>query len=322
MKAITQDRYGSSEVLRLADVDMPAMAEDEVLIEVRAASVNAVDPAVMRGMPYVLRLGFGLRRPRLGIRGSDVAGTVVRVGAGAKSLRPGDEVFGAGRATFAEYAVARETDLAIRPGHLSHEEAASLPMAGLTALQGLRDVSRVEPGQSVLVNGGSGGVGTFAVQVARALGAEVTAVCSTRNVETARLLGADRVIDYTRVDFTEEPGGFDVVFDNAASRPLSATRRLLTAGGILIPNNGALSSRWLASLPRLLHAVLVFPFLPQRLGLFVSRVTTEDLMALAAMVENGDVTPVIDRVYTLAEVPEAMAYVGVGHARGKVVITI
>jgi NADPH:quinone reductase-like Zn-dependent oxidoreductase len=322
MKAVTQDRYGSAEVLRLADVDGPAVGQSQVLIEVRAASVNAVDAAVMRGMPYVLRLGFGLRRPRLGIRGSDVSGTVVRVGAGVSRFKVGDEVFGAAKGAIAELAVAGEGELAIKPEQLTFEQAAALPMAGLTALQGLRDVARIEPGQTVLINGASGGVGTFAVQIARALGADVTAVCGTRNIETARSIGANRVIDYTREDFTTAPGRFDVVFDNAASHSLSATRRLLKGRGMLIPNNGALSSRWLASLPRLLHAVVVFPFVRQRLGLFVSKVTTEDLEALAGMVEKGDVTPVIDRTYGLGDVPDAMAYVGEGHARGKVVITV
>jgi NADPH:quinone reductase-like Zn-dependent oxidoreductase len=247
---------------------------------------------------------------------------VVSVGAKVKDLRPGDDVFGACRGSFAEYTVARETELAIKPEYLTFEQAASLPMAGVTALQGLRDVGRVQPGQSVLVIGASGGVGTFAIQIARALGAAVTAVCSTRNVETARSLGASPVIDYTRDDFPAQQGLFDVIFDNAASRPLSATRRLLRRGGMLIPNHGALSSRWLASLPRLFHAVMVFPFLPQRLGLFVSKVTTEDLEALAGMVEHGDVSPVIDRTYGLGDVPDAMAYVGEGHAKGKVVITV
>jgi NADPH:quinone reductase-like Zn-dependent oxidoreductase len=322
VKAVTQDRYGSAEVLRLADVSTPEVGDDQVLIEVRAASVNAADPAVMRGMPYVLRLGFGLRRPRFSIRGSDVAGTVVDVGAKVKQFQPGDEVFGEGKGSFAEYTIAKAGKLAVKPDHLSFEQAASLPMAGLTALQGLRDVARIESGQKVLVNGASGGIGTFAIQIATALGAEVTAVCSPRNVEMARSLGAVRVIDYTRQDFTEEPGRYDVVFDNAASRSLSETRRLLSRRGMLIPNNGALSSRWLASLPRLLHAVVVFPFVSQRLGLFVSKVTTDDLEALVEMVGMGDVTPVIDRIYALGDVPDAMAYVGEGHARGKVVITV
>jgi NADPH:quinone reductase-like Zn-dependent oxidoreductase len=322
MKAVTQDRYGSSEVLRLAEVDTPEIGAHQVLIEVRAASINAVDPAVMRGMPYVLRLGFGLRRPRFGIRGSDVAGTVVRVGSGVTRFKAGDEVFGAGKGAFAEFAVAREGALALKPDHLSFELAAAMPMAGLTALQGLRDVARIEPGQTILVNGASGGVGTFVVQIARALGGDVTAVCSTRNVETARSIGANRVIDYTRADFTAEPGHFDVVFDNAASHSLSVTRGLLRSRGMLIPNNGALSSRWMASLPRLLHAIVVFPFVPQRLGLFVSKVTTEDLEALARISENGEVTPVIDRIYGLDDVPDAMTYVGEGHVRGKVVITV
>lgn len=322
MKAVTQDRYGSSEVLRLADVGIPAIDDDQVLIEVRAASVNAVDPAVMRGRPFVLRLGFGLRRPRSGIRGTDVAGTVAQVGARVKQFLPGDEVFGEGKATFAEYAISNEEKLALKPKHLSFEQVATIPMAGLTALQGLRDVAGIQPGTLVMVNGASGGVGTFAVQIARALGAEVTAVCSPRNVETAHSLGAVRVIDYTREDFTSEPGRFDVIFDNAASRSLGATRRLLKGRGMLIPNNGALASRWLASLPRLLHAIVVFPFVSQRLGLFVSKVTTEDLETLVGMIENGDVTPVIDRIYELGDVPDAMSYVGEGHARGKVVITV
>jgi NADPH:quinone reductase-like Zn-dependent oxidoreductase len=322
MKAVIQDRYGSAEVLRLADVGTPEVGENQVLIEVRAASVNAVDPAVMRGMPYVLRLGFGLRRPRFPIRGSDVAGTVAGIGAGVTRFKPGDQVFGAGKGTFAEFAIAEEGELANKPEHLSFEQAASLPMAALTALQGLRDVARIEPGQKVLVNGASGGVGTFAVQIATALGAEVTAVCSPSNVEMARSLGAVRVIDYTRADFVEEPRRFDVVFDNAASRSLSETRRLLRRRGMLIPNNGALSSRWLASLPRLIHAAVVFPFVSQRLGLFVSKVTTDDLETLVEMVEKGDVTPVIDRVHMLGDVPDAMAYVGEGHAKGKVVITV
>ena len=257
MKAITRSEYGSPlNVLELKDVDMPVIKDDDVLVRVHAASVNAADPAQVRGKPYLIRPVYGMRRPKRPFVGQDVAGTVDRVGAKVTRFGPGDEVFGGGVGTFAEYAAAPEKRLALKPAGLSFDEAAVLPVAGLTALQGIRDAAGVEEGDKVLINGASGGVGIFAVQVAKALGAEVTAVCSTRNVEQARSIGADQVIDYTKEDFTKGVERYDVVFDNAASHSLADTRNVLTDKGVLIPNAGMLDSKWLASVPRMLGAVL------------------------------------------------------------------
>lgn len=304
----------------MIELSEPTPGPREVLVAVKAASVNAGDAAVVKGMPYLIRAAYGLTRPRSGIRGSDIAGLVASVGGDVVGLTPGDEVFGKGEGAFAEMVLAKPGNLAAKPTTVTFEQAAALPVAGLTALQGLRDAGSVESGHRVLINGASGGVGTFAVQVAKALGAEVTAVCSTRNLETARALGADHVVDYTRGDFTATMEPFDLVFDNAASRSLSETRRLLTRGGTLVLNNGNLNSRWFASLPRMAAAMLSFPFVSQRLGLNVQKWSQEDLAQLAHLVVEGKVAPVIEHTHGLEETAAAVDHVGLGHAQGKIVI--
>lgn len=256
MKAIVRDRYGPPEsVLELREVEVPPIRDDEVLVEVRAASVNAGDAAIVKGSPYIIRPVYGMRRPRRLIIGQDLAGTVERVGAEVTRFSPGDEVFGGGFGAFAEYAAAPEKRLALKPASLDFVTAATAPIAGLTALQGIRDAAAVEAGQKVLINGASGGVGTYAIQIAKTLGAEVTAVCSTRNVNQARAIGADHVIDYTKEDFTRGAARYDVVFDNAASHSLASTTRVLTDRGILVPNAGMLDHKWLANLPRMIGAL-------------------------------------------------------------------
>ena len=322
MKAIVQDTYGGPDVLRFADVDPPTIGDDEVLVRVRAAAVHPGDVLMMRGQPVAMRPMFGLRRPRRRTPGFDVAGNVEAVGAGVRDLRPGEEVFGEGNGTCAEYASASPDKLAPKPRDLSFEQAAAVPMSGLTALHALRDVARVHSGQRVLINGASGGIGTFAVQIAAALGAEVTGVCSTRNVDLVRSLGAARVIDYTREDFTRGEVQYDVILDNVANHSLSQLRRALTPHGTLIPNNGTSGGRWLGPLPTMAQALVVSPFVGQHMRLFVSNARRTDLETLTAMIDAGDVTPVIDRMYRLSDAAEALAHVARGHARGKVVITV
>lgn len=323
MKAIAREEYGAFlDVLALKDVERPRIKPDEVLVDVRVASLNAGDVAVVRGTPYLIRLTYGLMKPREAVIGQDVAGTVVEVGSQVHRFAPGDEVFGGGFGTFAEYARAPEKRLAVKPTAVSFETAAAIPIAGLTALQGIRDRAGVTAGQRVLINGASGGVGTYAVQIAKALGAEVTAVCSTANVEQAQALGANLVIDYTRDDFTRRAELYDVVFDNAASHPLQATISVLDDGGVLIPNAGKLDSRWLASVPRMLGAVSLSLFGDTTARLHAQTWRSADLVTLAEMVESGALTPAIDRTYPLVEVAEALSYMGEGHARGKVVITV
>ncbi|MBW3579348.1 MAG: NAD(P)-dependent alcohol dehydrogenase [Actinobacteria bacterium] len=323
MKAIVRERYGRpGEVLELRDVDVPTIDDGEVLVRVAAASVNAGDTAIVEGSPYVIRPVYGVTRPRRRVIGQDLAGTVEQVGAKVKRFSPGDEVFGGAFGSFAEYAAAPEKRLARKPAGLGFEVAAAVPIAGLTALQGLRDAARVEAGQRVLINGASGGVGTYAVQVAKALGAEVTAVCSTRNVDQTRAIGADHVIDYTEEDFTAGAARYDVVFDNAASQSLAATLQVLTHGGILVPNAGMLDRRWLANLPRLFGAAASTVGSRKRARFSLQAWRPDDLLTLGAWIEVGTVSPVIERTYPLSETPAAVAYVGEGHARGKAVITV
>jgi NADPH:quinone reductase-like Zn-dependent oxidoreductase len=323
MKAIVQRVYGEPEdVLEIRDIDRPEIGDDQVSVRVHAAGVNAADPALVKGMPYFLRLVYGLRRPKRTVPGTDLAGTVEAVGRDVTNLRPGDQVYGVGRGAFAEYASAPASRVAPKPSNLTFEEAAAVPIAGIAALQGIRDVARVTPGQRVLIIGASGGVGTFAVQVAKALGAEVTAVCSTRNVEQARSLGADHVIDYTKEDFAGYGIRYDVIFDNAGSHSLRDLRRSLTPKGILVPNHGNLQSRWLASIPRLISALAMSVFVSQSVGIFVGSEKREHLMAMTELIESGKVRPVIEKTYDLAEAPAALGYIGEGHARGKVAISV
>jgi NADPH:quinone reductase-like Zn-dependent oxidoreductase len=322
MKAITYHRYGPPEELRLEEVDEPVAGDGEVLVRVRAASVNPRDWHFLRGLPYVVR-PFGLRRPPDGLLGSDLAGQVEAVGAGVTRFRPGDEVYGFVHAgAFAERARVPEKVLGPKPANLSFEQAAAVPLAGLTALQGLRDQGRVRPGRRVLVIGASGGVGTFAVQLGRWLGAHVTGVCSTRNLELVRSLGADQVVDYTREDVVGSGRSYDVAFQLAGTGSPSELRRALTPRGILVQSSGESDGRWVGPLGRVVKAALLSPFVGQRLGTFEAKASGEDLRVLAGLVEAGTVTPVIDRTYPLIEVPEAIRYLEEGHARGKVVVTV
>ena len=324
MKAIVQDRYGSAEVLELRNIDSPKIGEREVLIRVRAAGVNIADWAIMGGLPYIARPAplYGLRTPSNGVRGTDVAGEIEAVGPGVTRFRAGDAVFGSCKGAFAEYAVASDDKLALKPTNLTFEQAACVPLAGLVALQALRDHGKVRAGQKVLINGASGGIGTFAVQIAKALGANVTGVCSTQNVDLVRSIGADHVVDYTREDFTEGDHRYDFILDNVSNRSLSDLRRALTPTGMLVPNGGRFDHRWFSSAGRLISAAVIFRFVSQRLGTFLVSYRHEDLIALKEMIEAGKITPVIGSTYPLSETRQAMDLVGRGHARGKVAIAV
>ena len=322
MKAIVQARYGAPlDVLELREVEMPRVGERDVLVRVHAASVNALDWHTTRGMPYFLRTFLGLRTPRHAIRGIDLAGRVEAVGAEVTELAPGDEVFGGTDGSFAEYATTTPGRLARKPAGLTFGQASTLHVAALTALQGLRDAARLEAGQSVLVHGAGGGVGTFAVQIARWLGAHVTAVTRTESVELVRTLGADEVIDHRREDFARGGRRYDVVFDVGGARPLADCRRVLAERGTLVVV-GAPPGRWLAPATRLLHAAALSPFVRQRLVPFVSKNDAEGLALLSRLAEAGEVRPVLDRSYPLERAAEAVRYVGEEHPRGKVVIEI
>lgn len=322
MKAIVQDTYGSPDVLRLRDVEAPRIKDDEMLVRVRAAAVHPGDLFFMEGVPYVFRIGFGLRGPRRKIPGFDVAGVVETVGARVKDLRPGDEVFGNGKGTCAEYTAASEDALAPKPSGLTFEQAAAVPTSAVAALRGIRDAGNVQPGQEVLINGASGGVGTYAVQIAKALGAHVTGVCSTRNLDLVRSIGADHVIDYTEEDFTRGGPRYDLILDNVANHSLSDLRHALTPEGIVLPNSGSGGGRWFGPLGRVALASVLSPFVRKQGRPFVATVKSKDLVDLTELIEAGKLTPVIDGTYPLSETPEAMRYVAQGHARGKVVITV
>ena len=314
-----------TDVLELRDIDKPEIGDDGVLVRVRAAGVNPADWAIMSGLPYIARPVYGLRKPKNAVRGTDVAGTVEALGTGVTRLQPGDEVFGwcsgLGGA-FAEYASVSEEALALKPANLSFEQAAAVPMAGLVALQALRDHGGVRAGQKVLINGASGGIGTFAVQIAKALGAEVTGVCSTRNVDMVRSIGADHVIDYTREDFTQKDQRYDFILDNVANHSLSDLRGALTPTGTLVPNGGGFDNHWFANGGRVISAHVLKRFVSHRLRPFLVSLKFEDLVVLKELIEAGKVTPVIDRTYPLSEASQAIGHVGEGHARGKVVITV
>jgi NADPH:quinone reductase-like Zn-dependent oxidoreductase len=325
MKAIVQDRYGTSEVLELRNIDKPVIGDNEVLIRVRAAAVNPGDWAIMGGLPYIARPVYGMGKPKNRVRGTDVAGEVEAVGASVTRFRPGDEVFGSSKqlgGAFAEYAAVSQDALAPKPANLTFEQAAAVPMAGYVALQALRDHGKVQAGQKVLVNGASGGIGTFAVQIAKSLGAEVTGVTSTRNVDLVRSIGADHVIDYTKEDFTRTGQHYDFILDNVANHSLSDLRRALAPRGMLVPNGGGFDHRWVASGGRLISAKLSFAFVSQRLATFIVSPNQENLVVLTGLIETGKVTPVIDRAYPLSEAGQALDHVGGGHARGKVVVTV
>jgi NADPH:quinone reductase-like Zn-dependent oxidoreductase len=322
MKAVVQRRYGPPEVLEYTDVGRPVVGDGDVLVRVRAASVHPGDYFVLTGVPSMVRLAFGLRRPRHPIPGRDLAGEVAAVGNDVTDLQPGHAVFGwSTTGTLAEYACVPADQLVRTPPNLSAGQAAAVPTSGLTALQALRDIAQVQPGQAVLITGASGGVGTFAVQIAKALGAEVTGVCSTRNIELVRSVGADHVIDYTRTDFSRTGLRYDVIFDNVEAQPLSEVRRALTPTGTLIPNSGR-GGRWLGPLGRIVKARARSVFTRQTLRPFLSVEKRQDLLYLAELLEAARLTPVIDRTYPLSEAAEALRYVGAGHTRGKVVITV
>jgi len=323
MKAMVQDRYGSAAVLEARNIDKPHIGDDEVLVRVRAAGVNPADWAIMSGLPYIARPVYGLRKPKNIVRGTDVAGTVEAVGSGVTRFKPGNEVYGSASGSYAEYATGAEAELALKPANLTFEQAAAVPMAGLVALQAIRDHGHVQAGQKVLINGASGGIGTFAVQIAKALGAEVTAVASTRNLDLVKSIGADHVIDYTKEDFTRSGQHYDFILDNVSNHSLSDLRRALTPTGTLIPNGGNFGNRWLASGGRIVRGVVLFRFGSQKLGNFlVSMKKHEDLDFLKELIEAGKVTPVMDRTYPLSETAQALAQVGSGHLRGKVTVSI
>ena len=324
MKAVAQERYGApGDVLELRVIDRPVPADDEVLIQVHAAGV---DPGVWHltaGLPYLVRImGYGLRRPKTQVAGMDVAGRVEAVGKGVTQFQPGEEVFGAGRGSFAEYALASVEKLAHKPANATFEQAAVVPVSAVTALQGLRDAGRIQAGQTALIIGAGGGVGSFAVQIAKAFGAEVTAVCSTGKVDLVRSIGADHVIDYTKEDFATRGERYDLILDTGGRRPLSLLRRALAPNGTLVLVGGEWGGRWTGGFGRHLRAAMLSPFLGQNLRPVMARETREDLLVLKDLIEAGKVTPVIDRVYALNDAAEAVQYVEDGHARGKTVITI
>jgi NADPH:quinone reductase-like Zn-dependent oxidoreductase len=323
MKAITYHRYGSPDVLEFQEIDTPVVKDDDVLIRVRAAAANPRDWHFMRGLPYVIRPQFGLRRPRNPLLGSDVAGQVEAVGTNVTRFRPGDEVYAdVVTGGFAEYASVPEDVVAPKPANLTFEQAAAVPLAALTALQGLRDRGRTQPGQKVLIIGAGGGVGTFAVQIAKWLGAEVASVCSTGKVDLVRSLGSDHVIDYTREDFVQSGQRYDLVLQLAGTRSPSDCRRALTPTGTLLLSSGESSGRWVGPIGRIVKAVLLSPFVRQRLVPFEAKRSVEDLRLMKELIEAGTVTPVIDRTFSLSDVPAAMRYLEAGHARGKIVITV
>jgi NADPH:quinone reductase-like Zn-dependent oxidoreductase len=323
VRAIARDTYGGADGLELRDIAKPEIADGEVLVRVHAAGVDRGVWHVMTGLPYPIRLaGYGLRAPKVPVPGMDVAGIVEAVGDDVTRFQPGDEVFGIGKGSFAEYACALESKLAPKPANLTFEQAAVVAVSGLPALQALRDHGRVEPGQTVLIIGASGGVGTYAVQLAKVLGAEVTAVCSTTKVDMVRSLGADHVIDYTRDDFADGQQRYDVILDIGGHASLSRLRRALTPKGTLVIVGGETSGRWLGGSDRQVRALVLSRFVGQRLTTFVSSENHEDMIVLKELIESGKVTPVIDRTYPLTEAAEAIRYLEQGHARGKVVIAV
>ena len=325
MKAIVYCDYGLSN-LRLEDVEKPTPNDDQVLVKVRAASVNPYDWHFVEGTPKIMRMmGVGLRKPKDTRLGVDFAGTVEAVGKNVTQFKPGDDVFGGRGGAFAEYVCPRANRaVALKPANLTFEQAASVNIAGITALQALRDKGNVQPGQKVLINGASGGVGTFAVQIAKSFGADVTGVCSTRNVDMVRSLGADHVIDYTKEDFAKGPERYDVILDNVPNHSLSECRRILNPKGkyVMIGGGGPNDDRWIGPFGRVINTMVLSPFVSQKMGMMMADTSQKDLTILADLMQTGKVKPVIDRTYKLSEVPAAIAYVEEGHARGKVIITV
>jgi NADPH:quinone reductase-like Zn-dependent oxidoreductase len=323
MRAVVQESYGSTDVLELRDIAVPDVADDEVMVRVKAAGVDRGVWHVMTGRPYPVRLaGYGLRAPKNPVPGSDLVGVVETVGAGVTRWAPGDEVLGIGRGAFAEYATARQDKVVAKPANVSVEQAAVVAVSGLAALQAVRDHARTSTEQQVLIVGASGGVGTYAVQIAKARGAEVTGVCSPTKVDLVRSLGADEVIDYTRADFAEVPGRYDVILDIGGNSSLARLRRALTSKGTLVIVGGETGGRWLGGTDRQLRALALSPFVGQKLTTFISSENGDDLLELVELIEAGQVSPIVDRTYPLSEAPKAIQYVEEGHASGKVVITV
>ena len=322
MKAIVQTEYGSpDDVLKYQDIDQPEINDDEVLVRVHAAGVGIGDWLVAKGLPYVGRPMYGLRKPKQRVAGHEMAGQVEATGRNVTELHPGDQVFGQLNGAFSEYVAVSEDALALKPTNLTFEQAAAVPVSAFTALQALRDQGEVQPGQRVLIVGASGGVGTFAVQIAKALGAEVTGVCSTRNVEMVRSLGADHVIDYSREDITRSGRQYDLVLDLAGNRSLSELRSVLTPKGTLVIVGGS-GGPWLMGAGRTLRALMLSPFVGQQLRTLISKPNKEDLLVLKELIEAEQVTPVIDRTFPLSKMPEAIRHIGERHTQGKTVITM
>ncbi len=313
MNAIVYNRYGSAEVLELQQLEKPAVTDDGILLRILAASVNPLDWHFMTGKPYFMRLQAGLRKPKKTTLGVDMAGRVEAVGKNVTKFKPGDEVFGGSSASFAEYVNVTEKAIVLKPSNISFEQAAAVAIAALTALQGLRDKGNLQPGQKVLINGAAGGVGTFAIQIAKALGAEVTGVCSTRNVEMVRSLGADHVIDYTKENFTKEPQRYDIVLDNIGNHSLIACKRVLNPGGMLVIVGGPIR--------HMIGALLRIPFTDRKAIPFMAKLTNADLVVMRELLESGKVVPVVDRCYSLNDTAAALGYLQLGHAQGKVIIT-
>jgi len=316
MKAIVQNNYGSPDVLQLKEVVRPVMQDDQVLVRVKAASLNAGDYFTMKGSPWLVRLMVGFPKPKNYVLGWDMAGQVEAVGSQVTQFRPGDAVYGAVNHAFAEYVAVSADLLALKPANLTFEQAAAVPTAALTALQGLRDAGKVQPGQKVLINGAAGGVGTFAVQIGKALGAEVTAVCSTRNVEMVYSIGADHVVDYTREDFTRHGRRYDLILDNVGNRAFADLRRALTPQGLIVPNSGH------GGMTYVFKGFLLAAVMRQQGKPLMTKNNDKDLTYLKGLIEAGQITPVIDRTYSLSETPTALGYAAGRHVRGKVVITV
>jgi NADPH:quinone reductase-like Zn-dependent oxidoreductase len=323
IKAIVHRCYGSADVLKLEDIPKPTAADNEVLVTVHAASVNPLDWHYMRGTPYIVRMDAGFGKPQNPRLGVDFAGTVEAVGRNVTRFKPGDEVFGGKFGAFAEYVTVREDRaLALKPSNVTFEQAASVPIAAITALQALRDKGQLQPGQKVLINGASGGVGTFAVQIAKSFGAEVSGVCSTRNVDLVRSIGADHVIDYTREDFTKGAQHYDLILDNVGTHSLLEYKRVLNPKGIYVMIGSTTPGNWFAWLATPIEGLMLSPFVSQKFGMVLAELNKDDLATLGTLMQSGKVTPVIDRRYRLSEVPAAIRYLEEGHARGKVVISV
>lgn len=322
MKAMLQTAYGDTDVLHPGEIERPTIGSDEVLVRVRAAGLDRGTEHLMTGRPYLLRLGFGLRSPKNPVPGLDLAGEVVAIGSDVTRFAVGDEVFGIGKGSFAEFAAAKSDKLALKPPGLSFEQAAIVPVSGLTAIQGVRDHGKVQPDQKVLVIGASGGVGTYAVQIAKAFGAEVTGVARTTKVDLVRSIGADHVVDYTRESFAEGPTRYDVIIDIGGNSSLSVLRGALAPKGTLVIVGGEDGGRWFGGIGRPLRALMMSPFTRQRLTMFISKEHHADLGPLTELIEEGAVTPVLGGTYSLDEVPQAMRHLASGHARGKIAITI